>query len=142
MLTDRTGRVGVLLATLGAVSYGVTVVVGRDLAEAGFGPATSLGYRFAIGGLLLAAVLRVRRVTLLPSRNAVAIGLGLGLLYAVESTFFFSALERGTAAAVSLVFYVYPAMVTMIEPSTRDSRRARPLAAASVGASLVMTDSV
>jgi drug/metabolite transporter (DMT)-like permease len=33
----------------------------------------------------------------------------------MQSALFFSALERGTAAAVALVFYVYPAMVTLVE---------------------------
>jgi drug/metabolite transporter (DMT)-like permease len=45
----------------------------------------------------------------------VLIGLALGVAYAVEATLFFSALERGTAAAATLVFYVYPAMVTVAE---------------------------
>ncbi|MEY2423887.1 MAG: hypothetical protein QOI95_3954 [Acidimicrobiaceae bacterium] len=114
-MTDRAGRAGVLLAAIGATSYGVTVVVGEDLADAGFGPTTSLGVRFAVGGILLAVVLRVRRVALVPSARTVFIGLGLGVAYAAESTLFFSALERGTAAAVALIFYVYPAMVTIIQ---------------------------
>jgi len=97
------------------MSYGVTVVVGEDLADAGLGPTTSLGVRFAIGGILLAIVLRVRRAPLFPSRRTVLIGLALGAAYATEATLFFSALERGTAAAAALVFYVYPAMVTVIE---------------------------
>jgi drug/metabolite transporter (DMT)-like permease len=97
------------------MSYGVTVVVGEDLADAGFGPATSLGVRFAVGGILLAIVLRVRRIPLFPSPGTVLIGLALGAAYAAEATLFFSALERGTAAAAALVFYVYPAMVTVVE---------------------------
>ena len=97
------------------MSYGVTVVVGEDLADAGLGPTTSLGVRFAVGGILLAIVLRVRRAPLFPSRRTVLIGLALGAAYATEATLFFSALERGTAAAAALVFYVYPAMVTVIE---------------------------
>jgi drug/metabolite transporter (DMT)-like permease len=115
LLTDRGGRVGVLLAAIGAMSYGVTVVVGEDLADAGLGPTTSLGVRFAVGGVLLLLVLRLRGIPLLPSRRTLVIGLALGVAYATESTFFFSALERGTAAAVALIFYVYPAMVTVIE---------------------------
>ena len=43
------------------------------------------------------------------------LGLALGAGYSVQSALFFSALERGTAAAVALVFYVYPAMVTVVE---------------------------
>jgi drug/metabolite transporter (DMT)-like permease len=117
-LTDRpggAGRAGVLLAAAGAVSYGVTVVIGRDLAEAGLGSATSLAGRFAVGGLILLAVLRVRGVALAPSRRSALLGLALGAWYSMQSALFFSALERGTAAAVALVFYVYPAMVTVVE---------------------------
>ena len=35
--------------------------------------------------------------------------------YTVESTFFFAGLERGSAAAVVLLFYSYPAIVAVIE---------------------------
>ena len=111
----RRDRVGVILAAVGALSYGVTVIVGEDLADAGVGSATALGVRFLIGGTMLAVILVVRRVSLIGSRRHVLVGLGLGVLYAIEATLFFAALERGTAAAAALVFYVYPAVVTMIE---------------------------
>jgi drug/metabolite transporter (DMT)-like permease len=35
--------------------------------------------------------------------------------YALESALFYSALQRGTAAAVALLFYAYPAIVTVLE---------------------------
>jgi drug/metabolite transporter (DMT)-like permease len=111
----RTERVGVLLAASGAISYGFTVVIGRDLAGAGFGPAMALGVRFTVGGLLLAIALKVRRVAIIPSRREVSIGLLLGAVYAVESTLFYSALQRMTAGATSLVFYVYPTLVLVFE---------------------------
>jgi drug/metabolite transporter (DMT)-like permease len=108
-------RVGVLLAACGAVSYGFTVVIGRDLAGAGFGPATALGVRFSVGGLLLALIVRIRGIRLLPSRRQVGVGLLLGVVYAIEASLFYSALERMSAGATSLVFYVYPVIVTMLE---------------------------
>ena len=52
--------------------------------------------------------------------------LGIFLLgaigYMIESSFFFAAIARGSAAAVTLLFYVYPAIVTVIE-SVRSRRR-------------------
>lgn len=142
MATDRAGRIGVLLAAIGSVSYGVTVVVGEDLADAGLGPTTALGVRFAVGGLMLALLLRLRRVRLFPSRRIVLVGLGLGVIYATEATFFFSALERGTAAAVALVFYVYPALVTVVELIRGNERPHRStfvaLALSSIGAGIVV----
>lgn len=115
MPTDRAGRIGALLAATGAISYGVTVVVGEVLTDEGLGSSTALGARFFLGGVLLAAVLRVRGVSLLGSPRGIVVGLGLGVVYAVESTFFFASLERMSAAATALVFYVYPAMVTVVE---------------------------
>jgi len=142
LATDRAGRIGVLLAAIGSVSYGVTVVVGEDLADAGLGPTTALGVRFAVGGLILAIVLRLRRVSMFPSRRIVLVGLGLGVIYATEATFFFSALERGTAAAVALVFYVYPALVTVVELIRGNERPHRStffaLVLSSIGAGIVV----
>jgi drug/metabolite transporter (DMT)-like permease len=114
-LTDGGGRIGVLLAATGAISYGVTVVIGRDLAEAGIGSSTALAGRFAVAGVILLVVVRVRGVPLATSRRGALQGLALGAWYSMQSAFFFSALERGTAAAVALVFYVYPAIVTVVE---------------------------
>lgn len=120
----------------------MTVVVGEDLADAGLRPASALGVRFTIGGLLLAAVLRVRRVHIAPSARQVVVGLGLGVVYAVEATLFFSALERGTAAAAALVFYVYPAIVTVIELARGNERAHRTtflaLAMSLVGTAVVI----
>lgn len=134
----RGERLGVLLAAIGALSYGVTVVVGEDLADAGMGPATALGVRFLISGLLLVVVLRVRRIDVVPSTRQVAVAFGLGLVYAVESTLFFSALERGTAAAVALIFYAYPAMVTIFE-ILRGSERAHRTTLAALAMSMMGT---
>jgi drug/metabolite transporter (DMT)-like permease len=45
--------------------------------------------------------------------------LGIFLLgaigYMTESSFFFAAISRGSTAAVTLLFYVYPALVTVVE---------------------------
>ena len=129
-MTDRASRAGVLLAAAGAISYGVTVVIGRDLAGAGVGSATALAARFAVAGGILLALLQVRRVPLATSRRGVVTGLVLGAWYSMQSAFFFSALERGTAAAVTLVFYVFPAMVTVVEVLRGRERLRRSLVGA------------
>ena len=107
---------GTALAAAGAFAYGVTVVVGRNLAEHGMPPATALGFRFATAAVVLAVLLRVRGVPLVPARSELVRVLLLGAIgYTTESTFFYLSLQRGTAAAVSLLFYVYPAIVCVIE---------------------------
>lgn len=107
---------GVALAAGSALSYGVTIMVGRSLAKAGVPSGAALGARFTISGLLLFAILLVRRRGLLPAPGERLAVIGLGAIgYAVEATFFYLALGRGTAAAVALLFYAYPAIVTVLE---------------------------
>jgi drug/metabolite transporter (DMT)-like permease len=108
--------VGLGLGVLSALAFGITVVLGRSLAKADLGFPTSLGIPFVLGGLILLGVLRSRGAPLLPAPGErVWVGfLGAGV-YAVQSAFFFSGLERGTAAAATLLFYAYPAMVVVAE---------------------------
>ena len=115
-LGPRATVVGTALAAVGAVSYGVTVVVGRSLAEAGLGSATALGARFGVAALCLLVALRLRRAPLRPVRGEMSRILLLGGIgYTTESTLFYLSLERGTAAACALLFYAYPAIVSAIE---------------------------
>jgi drug/metabolite transporter (DMT)-like permease len=104
------------LALLAAFCFGCTIVLQRWVAKEGVSSATALGLRFWIAGLFLLGGLRLAGRPLLPPRGERfwAIFLGAGL-YTFESTCFYLALERGTAAAVSLLFYMYPAVVTIVE---------------------------
>ena len=108
--------VGTALAAGGAVSYGVTVVIGRSLASAGLGSATALGIRFGLAALCLLVVLRLRGAPLRPLPGELVRILLLGAIgYTTESTLFYLSLQRGTAAACALLFYAYPAVVAAIE---------------------------
>ncbi|MCU1463223.1 MAG: conserved rane protein of unknown functionDUF6, transrane [Acidimicrobiales bacterium] len=116
MPADRGHAVGVLCAGSGAVAYGVTIVIGRDLASQGFDSATVLGIRFGLAGLMLMAVLVVARRPLLPRPGERLAALLLGMIgYAAESTCFYLGLVHGTAAAVALLFYFYPSIVTVLD---------------------------
>lgn len=107
---------GSVLGAAAALSYGVTVVLGRTLAKDGLGPATALGCRFTIAALVVMALLAVRGKDLLPARGELVRIFLLGFVgYTTESTLFFLGLERGTAAAAALVFYSYPALVMVLE---------------------------
>ncbi|HEX5142367.1 MAG TPA: DMT family transporter [Mycobacterium sp.] len=120
-----------LLAVVGAVSYGVTVVLGRRLAADGLGPATALGTRFLVAAAVLALVLKVRGMSLRPEPGETVRLLLLGAIgYAAESTLFFLALQRGTAATCALLFYAYPALVVLIELARRREHARPPLVAA------------
>ena len=113
---DRRALVGSLFGASAALSYGVTVVIGRELAKARLPPADALGLRFGIAGVALVALLALRRRSVLPTPGErVRVFLFGAVGYAVESAFFYSGLARGTAAAVTLLFYSYPAVVTVAD---------------------------
>ena len=100
----------------------------RTLATHGFGPQATLSVRFGVSALVLFVLLALRRHPLLPVAGERLRPLLLGAIgYAVESSLFYSALQRGTAAAVALLFYVYPALVTVAELSTGKLRATRRL---------------
>lgn len=105
------------LALLAVFCFGITIVLLRWLATEGVTSATALSLRFTMAGAMLLAVLRALDRPLLPppgERVRAILFLGVGL-YTFESTSFYLALERGTAAAVALLFYLYPAVVTVVE---------------------------
>jgi drug/metabolite transporter (DMT)-like permease len=119
------------LALAAACAYGVTVVVGRDLSRAGIAGASALAPRFATSAALLALFQLARGRSLLPPRgerlHAFLLG---GGVYAVESSFFYGALGRGTAAAVTMLFYSYPAIVAVVEVALGRVRASTRLAMA------------
>lgn len=111
---------GVLAAVGSATAFGVTIVVQRSLARSGLPVTAALGVRFGIAGLALLAFLAIRRAPLLPVRGERTRALLLGAIgYAGEAALFYLALARGSAAAVSLLFYAYPAIVTLLEVALR-----------------------
>jgi drug/metabolite transporter (DMT)-like permease len=123
--------VGTSLAAAGAFAYGLTIICNRRLAQHGFGPQATLSIRFAVSAATLFALLALLRRGLLPARGERLRPLLLGAVgYAVESTLFYSAVQRGTAAAVALLFYVYPAIVTVLELALGRTRSSGRLLAA------------
>jgi drug/metabolite transporter (DMT)-like permease len=120
----RCERSGALFAAGGACSYGLTIVCNRELAKRGFPPQASLSIRFAVSAATLFALLGILRRSARPAPGELVRALLLGAVgYATESTLFYSALERGSATAVALLFYAYPAVVTLLELGLR---RVRP----------------
>jgi drug/metabolite transporter (DMT)-like permease len=117
--------VGALFGASCAFAYALTIVFGRSLATSGLNTATVLGIRFGVAALATLVVLKAldRPLLPVPGERVRAFLLG-GIGYAVESSFFFAGLERGTAAAVVLLFYSYPAIVTLL---SRHWNRRTPL---------------
>ncbi|MBA3653703.1 MAG: EamA family transporter, partial [Actinobacteria bacterium] len=106
---------GTLLGAGCAFAYSLTILFGRSLANDGFETATVLSLRFGVAALATFVLLKAMRRPLLPVAGERMRVFLLGAIgYAVESSFFFAGLKRGSAAAVVLLFYSYPAVVTVI----------------------------
>jgi drug/metabolite transporter (DMT)-like permease len=113
-VSGRDETVGGLLVGLASVLFGSVVIFGRYTLEEGVSVPSMLAIRFAIGAILLGLALVATRRPLLAAsgeRRGLAVLAVCG--YAVESSFFFSAVEHGTAAAVTLLFFTYPVFVTL-----------------------------
>ncbi|MGH2723393.1 MAG: DMT family transporter [Actinomycetota bacterium] len=107
--------IGGLFVALAAVQFGGVVVLGKIVGERGLPVPSMLAVRFAVAAAILAVVLAAARQPLRPAGGE---GWRLALLgavgYAVESALFFLALARGTAAAVTLLFFTYPVWVALL----------------------------
>lgn len=137
MARDRDRLVGTACAVGSAAAFAVTIVVQRRLATTGIRPTSVLSVRFGIASLVLLALLAVTRRPLRPAPGERLWALGLGAVaYAVEAGFFYLALERGSAGAVALLFYSYPALVTVLEVAT-GRQPLRPRTVVAVGLSMV-----
>ena len=105
---------GGLLVGLAALLFGVVIILGKRVSSLAdpLPVEAMLSVRFAVGALVLAAALAATRRPLLAAPGERR---GLALLavfgYGVEATCFFLALRHGTAAAVTLLFFLYPVVV-------------------------------
>src|SRR5438094_9674114 len=106
---------GGLFVALASVQFGLVVVVAKVASNRGVRIESMLPIRFGIAAVLLAAALIATRKSLRAARGEGIKLFALGALgYGVEATLFFLALARGTATAVTLLFFVYPVIVTVI----------------------------
>jgi drug/metabolite transporter (DMT)-like permease len=112
--STRRETIGGLLVAVSALQFGLVVLLGKFVRRHGLSVEAMLSIRFGLGALLLAAALIALRRPLLAApgeRSGLAILALVG--YAVEATFFFTALGHGTVAAVTLLFFTYPVLVTL-----------------------------
>ena len=130
-------RLDLALGAAGAFAFGCTILFSRTVARDNLPPPVALGIRFGVAGLLLLGVLVATRRPLLPPPGERIFAITLGfVVYAVESTCFYLGLEHGTAAAVALIFYAYPAVIAITEVVLGSARwRARTFVALALAVS-------
>lgn len=111
---DRQDLLGGVFVALAALQFGFIVVWGKQVLARGLPVESMLAMRFGTCAIIVAILLVALRRPLLAVPNERA---GLALLavfgYGVEATFFFTAAAHGTAAAVTLLFFMYPVFVTL-----------------------------
>ncbi|MDP9299480.1 MAG: DMT family transporter [Actinomycetota bacterium] len=130
------------LAVLMGVEFAFVVVLGKGLLR-GQPPFALLFFRFAGAAVILAVVTIATRRPLTPEpgeRLGLALAATLG--YGSESALYFAALNHGSAATVTLLFYLYPVwvMLTAIVLDRRipAGRLVTALAMAIVGSAIVV----
>ncbi len=141
--TSRRETAGGLLVAAAAVQFGIVVVLGKIALQRGLAVEAALSIRFGVGAVVLAIALVVLGRPILAASGE---RLGMALLalfgYATEATLFFEALRHGTAAAVTLLFFLYPVVVTVgtwiLGRGGPSSRTLVALAAAVAGAAIVV----
>jgi drug/metabolite transporter (DMT)-like permease len=112
---SRRDAVGGAFVALAAFLFGGVVVLGKTAEVEALPVPSMLSIRFAVAGVALALILAASRGSLRPARREGRWLLALGGIgYATESALFFLALSRGTAATVTLLFYTYPVLVTLL----------------------------
>jgi drug/metabolite transporter (DMT)-like permease len=123
---------GFALAALSAVSFGFLAIFARFAYADGAGTATVLFLRFAIGGAIMIAILRARRLRFPRGRKLLGFFLMGAAGYAGQSFCYFTALRHASASLVALLLYAYPAFVTLIAAVALRERITRAKAAALV----------
>jgi drug/metabolite transporter (DMT)-like permease len=135
---------GPVLCLLSAVCFGALGIFGKLAFEAGVSPGALLLIRFGLAAVVLGVFLAFRsqpKITTPGKLLAAALGLG-ALGYAAQASLYFEALNRMDASLLSLVFYLYPLLVTVTAVALGRDRltagKAGALLAASAGVLLVL----
>lgn len=102
---------GAILVILSSLAFGTLALFARRAFEAGFSQVTLLAVRFDVALLCLAVLALVRR-PVWPDRRRLAGLAVIGGLYVGQSFTYFAALRYLPTGMVSLLLYLYPAIVT------------------------------
>ncbi|TYC02113.1 DMT family transporter [Micromonospora sp. WP24] len=150
---------GPVLCLVSAACFGAMAIFGKLAYDAGVTPQALLLVRFTLAAVLLGLVLvlrpGLRRMAPDPHRAALssrvkvgrgrvlATAIGLGAVgYAAQASLFFAALQVMDASLLSLIFYSYPVLVTVVAVLLGRDRlthgRSAALVAASGGMLLVL----
>jgi drug/metabolite transporter (DMT)-like permease len=128
---------------LASLQFGGVVVLGKIVTDGGLPIASFLAVRFGLAALFLALALAVLRQPLMAAKGEGWRLAALGMAgYALEAELFFAAIHHGSAPAVTLLFFTYPVLVTILSVALGQDRPARlavvALVCAMSGAAIVV----
>ncbi|SDE28884.1 Threonine/homoserine efflux transporter RhtA [Auraticoccus monumenti] len=126
----RTLRLGVIACAVSALAYGFLVLFGRQAFATGASIPTVIGWRFAIASAVLVLVVVVARRPWGRGRQVWQPLLMGAVVYALQNTLFFFALQRIPAGLTSLLLYTMPVMVVLLDLARRRLRLSVPLVVA------------
>ncbi len=132
-----------MFCLLSAVGFGLMAVFAKSAYDEGVSVSALLLVRFGLAAVILLAVAGGTGALRGLTRRAVLVGLAMGVFgYAVQASFYFSALRHLDASLVALVFYVYPVTVMVasiaIGRERASARRGLALLVALGGIGLVL----
>ena len=125
----RALAVGILLTVVSAFGFGSGALFAKPVYAAGVDWHVLMSWRFLIGAalawLLIAARPAARAALRRMDRRAVAVSIGLGVLYTGNSATYFAGLETVSASLAALIVYIYPAVVAVISLQVGQPLRGR-----------------
>lgn len=134
---------GVLLTFLSAFGFGLMPIFARYAYQDGLNVPTLLFLRFAIAAVCLFSWLLARRIRWQIQRREMISLFFLGtVLYTLQSTFYFSAVQYIPASLTALILYLYPVFVALlavfVEKERLSIKMMAPTGLALVGIAVVL----
>ena len=124
---------GILLVFLSAFGFGLMPIFALFAYRGGVNVSTLLFLRFSIAAVCFFAYLLIRRTHWNVSRRAMASLFVLGsILYTLQSTFYFSAVQYIPASLAALILYLYPVLVAVLAAVVEKEKISLQMMAAAV----------
>lgn len=106
---------GVLLVFISAFGFGLMPILALYAYRSGINVPTLLFLRFGIAAICLGAYIVVRRIRwTVPRREMLSLFFLGSVLYTLQSTFYFSAVQYIPASLAALILYLYPVLVALL----------------------------
>jgi drug/metabolite transporter (DMT)-like permease len=116
---------GVLLVAVSAASFGAMPIFARLAYADGVSPVTLLAFRFVLASAVMLLILRLRKRPLPRGPRLVGLVLMGAVGYVGQSLCYFTALLHASASVVTLLLYLYPALVALLAAAALGERLTR-----------------